>query len=68
MELKTVTQGEWRPAALGGSAGLHGDILAGRDGEITWEDIYTGEGGVDSREGALGGFHEEMEGRLGMDW
>ena len=28
--------------ALGGSAGVSGDVLAGRDTEITWEDVYTG--------------------------
>lgn len=42
MELKIAREGEWRPSALGPSAGLSGDILVGRDGEITWEDVYTG--------------------------
>lgn len=27
---------------LGGSAGVSGDVLAGRDSEITWEDVYRG--------------------------
>lgn len=27
---------------LGGSAGVSGDVLAGRDLEITWEDVYRG--------------------------
>lgn len=42
MELKLVTAGEWRPAALGGSSNVHGDILSGRDTEIGWEDVYKG--------------------------
>ncbi len=42
MELKIAREGEWRPMALGGSAGVSGDVLAGRDTEITWEDVYTG--------------------------
>ncbi len=42
MELKIVRAGEWRPAALGASATVSSDILAGRDTEITWEDVYSG--------------------------
>lgn len=42
MELKIAKAGEWRPAALGGSAGVSSDVLAGRDTEISWEDVYTG--------------------------
>lgn len=42
MELKIARAGEWRPCALGRSAGVSGDILAGRDGEISWEDVYGG--------------------------
>ncbi|KAL8812435.1 MAG: hypothetical protein Q9223_000350 [Gallowayella weberi] len=63
MELKIAREGEWRPSALGGSAGVSGDILLGRDTEITWEDVYTGHelsAGVD--------FHAEIEGKLKMDW
>ncbi|KAL8795051.1 MAG: hypothetical protein Q9182_007570 [Xanthomendoza sp. 2 TL-2023] len=63
MELKIAREGEWRPSALGGSAGVSGDILVGRDTEVSWEDIYTGHelsAGVD--------FHAEMEGKLKMDW
>ncbi|KAL9638777.1 MAG: hypothetical protein Q9204_001378 [Flavoplaca sp. TL-2023a] len=41
MELKIAREGEWRPMALGVSAGVSGDILVGRDNEITWEDVYT---------------------------
>jgi hypothetical protein len=43
MELKIASAGEWRPAALGGSSGVHKDILEGRDCEIGWEDVFTGE-------------------------
>lgn len=42
MELKIARAGEWRPAALGRSAAVSSDILAGRDTEITWEDVYAG--------------------------
>jgi len=65
MELSIVRAGEWTPAVLGGAggAGVHADILAGRDGEIGWEDVYTGE---EMREQA--DFHGEMEGRFGMGW
>ncbi|CAL8578260.1 hypothetical protein XPA_004051 [Xanthoria parietina] len=63
MEIKIAREGEWRPMALGGSAGVSGDILVGRDAEITWEDVYTGS---ESREGA--DFHAEVERKLRMDW
>ncbi|KAI4094331.1 MAG: hypothetical protein LQ339_007517 [Xanthoria mediterranea] len=63
MEIKIAREGEWRPMALGGSAGVSGDILVGRDAEITWEDVYTGS---ELREGA--DFHAEVERKLGMDW
>jgi len=42
MELKITKEGEWRPAALGHSSGVHKDILEGRDTEIGWEDVFTG--------------------------
>lgn len=42
MELKIARAGEWRPAALGRSAAVSSDILAGRDTEISWEDVYSG--------------------------
>ncbi|KAL8709957.1 MAG: hypothetical protein Q9220_005407 [cf. Caloplaca sp. 1 TL-2023] len=63
MELKIAREGEWRPAALGGSAGVSGDILAGRDGEVQWEDVY---GGDETRDRV--DFHSEMERKLKMDW
>ncbi|KAL8934277.1 MAG: hypothetical protein Q9211_005317, partial [Gyalolechia sp. 1 TL-2023] len=63
MELKIAREGEWRPMALGGSAGMSGDILTGRDTEVTWEDVFKGD---DTRESA--DFHAEMERKLKMDW
>merc|ERR1711939_539688 len=45
MELGIVRAGEWQPACLGGvtnGASVHADILAGRDCEIGWEDVFTG--------------------------
>ncbi|KAL9022751.1 MAG: hypothetical protein Q9185_000013 [Variospora sp. 1 TL-2023] len=63
MELSIAREGEWRPMALGGSAGVSGDILAGRDTQMQWEDVYRGE---ETRESA--DFHAEMERKLKMDW
>jgi len=63
MELQIVRSGEWRAGALGGSAGVSGDILEGRDTEVAWEDIF---GGDELREGV--DFHAEMESRLKMNW
>ena len=59
MELKIASAGEWRPAALGGSSGVHKDILEGRDCEIGWEDVFTGEFGscAGSDEGAIAASH-----------
>lgn len=34
--------GEWRPALLGGGTPVHSDILAGRDWECSWEDVFKG--------------------------
>ncbi|KAK3398846.1 proteasome maturation factor UMP1-domain-containing protein [Sordaria brevicollis] len=53
MELKIVREGEWKPMALGGGnlgamggmGTVHEEILTGRDGDITWEDVYSGEEG-----------------------
>lgn len=61
MELAIVREGEYRAGVLGGSAGVHGDILEGRDERIEWEDIY---GGDETVEGA--GMHAEMEARVRM--
>ncbi|KAL8953365.1 MAG: hypothetical protein Q9222_000742 [Ikaeria aurantiellina] len=63
MELKLAREGEWRPAALGASAGVSGDVLAGRDCEVGWEDVY---GGDETRDRV--DFHSEMERKLKMDW
>ncbi|KAI4188925.1 MAG: hypothetical protein L6R41_001811 [Letrouitia leprolyta] len=63
MELRIAREGEWRPLVLGGSAGVSGDILTGRDTEITWEDVFKND---ETRESA--DFHAEMERKLKMDW
>lgn len=63
MELKIAREGEWRPMALGGSAGVSGDVLAGKDTELTWEDVFKGD---ETRESV--DFHAEMERKLKMDW
>ncbi|KAF2145582.1 uncharacterized protein K452DRAFT_283934 [Aplosporella prunicola CBS 121167] len=63
MELRDAARGEWRPKALGGSAGVHGDVLAGRDAEVAWEDVFKGD---ELREQP--DFHTEMEARLRMNW
>jgi hypothetical protein len=42
MELKTVREGEWRAGVLGGSAGVSGDVLEGRDWRCEWEDVFVG--------------------------
>ncbi|MCJ1225024.1 hypothetical protein MMC12_001671 [Toensbergia leucococca] len=63
MELRIAREGEWRPAVLGASAGISGDVLAGRDAEVAWEDVFKGD---ETREGV--DFHTEMEGRLRMKW
>ena len=55
-------EGEWRPGMLGGSAGVGGEVLQGRDTEITWDDVYKGD---ETRERM--GFHDEMEARQGMN-
>jgi proteasome maturation protein len=67
MELSIVRAGEWRPMCLGGmgslGGGLHEDILSGRDMEIGWEDVFSGDEMRDQLD-----FHTEMEGRFGMGW
>ncbi|TKA83662.1 hypothetical protein B0A55_00461 [Friedmanniomyces simplex] len=66
MEMSIVLAGEWRPMSLGfgsGGASVHADILAGRDAEIGWEDVFTG-----AEMGESVDFHVEMEGRFGMAW
>ncbi|KAK6075070.1 proteasome maturation factor UMP1 [Seiridium cupressi] len=63
MEAKIVSEGSWRPAALGGAGknSVHEDILGNRDTSVDWEDVYTGE---DQRSAV--GIHEEMERKLKM--
>ena len=48
------------------SAGVHEDILCGRDTEVSWEDVYGSEGKVVGGEERDGGVHGEMERRVGM--
>lgn len=61
MELKITRDGQWRPMALGGSAaaGVHEDILRGREATVEWEDVYTGE-----EQRAVVSVHDEMERKL----
>ncbi|KAF2279627.1 UMP1-domain-containing protein [Westerdykella ornata] len=63
MELKIAREGEWRPQVLGGPSNVHSDILAGRDAEIGWEDVFVGN---ENRE--VPDFHTEMEARKRMNW
>ncbi|OJJ50816.1 hypothetical protein ASPZODRAFT_126764 [Penicilliopsis zonata CBS 506.65] len=65
MELKIVRDGTFRPMMLGNAGNLHEDILVlgGREAELAWEDIYTGD---EFREPPT--LHDEMEKRLRMDW
>ncbi|MCJ1477714.1 hypothetical protein MMC13_006387 [Lambiella insularis] len=63
MEMKICREGEWRASVLGGSAGVSGDVLEGRDERVEWEDVFKGD---ETREGV--DFHSEMEGRLKMNW
>ena len=59
MELKTVKEGEWRPAVLGGTAGVHRDILEGRDCEVGWEDVFTGEFGPETEKETIANWMRE---------
>jgi len=61
MELKIVREGDWRPMVLGGTSGVHEDILNGRDADCAWEDVFKG----DELRGVVG-FHDEVERKVGM--
>ncbi|KAH9820463.1 20S proteasome maturation protein Ump1, partial [Teratosphaeria destructans] len=65
MERQIVGAGEWAPRCLGGGGGahLHEEILAGRDAEVGWEDVFVGDEGRDEVD-----FHGEMERRFGVGW
>ncbi|KAE9965468.1 hypothetical protein BLS_007627 [Venturia inaequalis] len=63
MELKIAREGEWRPRMLGYASTVSSDILAGRDEEVGWEDIFVGDELRDVPD-----FHTEMEGRMKMNW
>jgi len=58
----------FRPSVLGTSGRVHEDILAGRDGEMTWEDVYSGQDGlrVAGGDGQGVAWLEEMERKVGM--
>lgn len=69
MELKLVRDADsFRPSVLGRASGVHEEILMGRDTQVSWEDVYAGQDGVKVGDGGQGavGWHEEMEGRVGM--
>ncbi|ODQ79821.1 hypothetical protein BABINDRAFT_13428 [Babjeviella inositovora NRRL Y-12698] len=61
MELQIVENTDFKPQLLGGSSNLHRDILLGKDTSIDWEDVYTG-----SEFSNIGGFHTEMERKVGI--
>ncbi|KAI9837174.1 MAG: hypothetical protein M1837_003106 [Sclerophora amabilis] len=62
MEARIVASGEWRPACLGRGAGVHADVLAGRDWDCDWEDVFVGDPSRESED-----FHSEMERKIRMD-
>lgn len=68
MELEIARQGEWRPSVLGGSEGVSGDVLEGRDWCLEWEDVY--DGGFRDGSGLIGreegGVLGEVEGKVGF--
>ena len=68
MELKLVRDADsFRPSVLGGTCGVHEDILTGRDSSVAWEDVFSGQDGikVDNVQGTVG-WNEEIERRVGM--
>jgi len=54
MELQICRAGEWRPALLGPGAALSSDVLAGRDAEIGWQDVFKGMCALTGEELGLG--------------
>ena len=59
--MKICREGEWVPHCLGGSVRAGEEILAGKDTEIAWEDVYKSE--EDAR---VGDVQAEIEGRVGI--
>jgi len=47
-----------------GKGGVHSDVLAGRDWECGWEDVF----GAGREFKQLPDFHSEMEARMRMNW
>ncbi|KEF54065.1 uncharacterized protein A1O9_09860 [Exophiala aquamarina CBS 119918] len=72
MELHVVrTSDSFRPSVLGAPARVHEDILAGRDTQLSWEDVYCGQDGMNlglntGGDGQGVGWTEEMERKVGM--
>ncbi|KIW21088.1 hypothetical protein PV08_01667 [Exophiala spinifera] len=72
MELKMVRDADaFRPTVLGAPSRLHEDVLTGKDDQISWEDIYSGQDGMKlgldaSGDGSAVGWTEEMERKVGM--
>ena len=64
MEMKICREGEYRPQCLGGSASVGQDVLSGRDCEISWEDVYRGDGMQGVPDG--GEVQAEMDGLVGV--
>lgn len=63
MELEIVNATDFKPVVLGGSDGMHREILLNKDTSIDWEDIYKG--GLENGQ-AVKDFHSEMEKNLGI--
>ena len=78
MELQICRAGEARPALLGPSAALSSDVLAGRDTEVGWQDVFKGMLGwpaagrlltcVGDETRDVPDFHTEMQQKLRMNW
>lgn len=62
MELNIIEATDFKPQILGGSDGMHKDILLNREATVDWEDVYKG--GFEA--GETKDFHTEMETRLGI--
>lgn len=54
---------------MGGTGGVHGDVLRGEDWEIGgWEGVYGASLDAGMGMGVGGEWHREMEGGAGMGW
>ena len=80
MELGIARNGEYRAGALGGSAGVSGDVLEGRDWGCDWEDVFQGTArpilwmcwiidvAADGDTVQTPDFHTELEAEFKMNW